>query len=108
MLTLKIGEDSHFDSYFSDGLKPPTSNLSSLRLRVKVLRIHGLEDEIIFFSDGPMFSAVAWMFKVMFYGSNHGESPLKHHLGIRLLKMAENKWSVIKSNRSNSNSHIQL
>ena len=33
-----------------------------------------------------MFSAVTWMFKVMFYGSYRGESPLKHHLGIRLLK----------------------
>ena len=26
IFTPKIGEDSHFDEYFSDGLKPPTSH----------------------------------------------------------------------------------
>ena len=34
MFTPKIGEDSHFDSYFSDGLKPPTRERLTWNLRV--------------------------------------------------------------------------
>ena len=56
LFSLLCGEDSHFDEYFSNGLKPPTS--------------------YVFF----LFT----LFNVMFYGFYHSKSLWNHHFGICL------------------------
>ena len=52
MFTPKIGEDSHFDSYFSDGLKPATRILClSCLFMFFPIKLHILAKKNLFFRE---------------------------------------------------------
>ena len=58
-----VGEDSHFDYYFSRGLKPPTSSAQKA--------VHGTS----------VYLPIFFYKKISFITLCHGQSPFNHHLG---------------------------
>ena len=57
MFTPEIGEDSHFDQYFSDGLKPPTR---------KAGRIFSIIDDWLLFFFWCFYTYILYIFKYLY------------------------------------------
>ena len=49
LFSLLVGEDSHFDQYFSNGLKPPTCHKLSINHNVDMLRLRDTIYGYLFF-----------------------------------------------------------